>query len=285
MGRKVILSADSTCDLGEELKKQCGVEYYPLHIILEDRDYLDNVTITPEVLYEAYRERKVLPKTAAVNAAEYMEYFSGWVEQGYDVVHINLGGALSSSYQNCCLAAEELGHVYPVDSCNLSTGTGHLVLDAAEMIRQGMEAREIQQVLNERKRFCHASFILDTLKFMAAGGRCSAVTAFGANLLNLKPCIEVDNSSGAMGVGKKYRGNLDKVLVRYTKDQLAGYDNIRRDKIFITHSGIDSSYIDLVKQTIQETMDFEHIYVTRASCTISCHCGPNTLGVLFETEN
>ena len=119
---------------------------------------------------------------------------------------------------------------------------------------------------------------------MAAGGRCSAVTAFGANLLNLKPCIEVDNRSGAMGVGKKYRGNLDKVLVRYTKDQLAGYEKINTDKIFITHSGIDEAYIELVKKTIQETMHFEHIYVTRASCTISSHCGPNTLGILFETE-
>lgn len=284
MAEKIIISADSTCDLGRELKEQYHVEYYPLHIILEEKDYLDNVTIQPEELYRAYEQRKVLPKTAAVNAAEYIQYFEPWVKQGYDVVHVNLGGALSSSYQNCCLAAEELGHVYPVDSCNLSTGTGHLVLDGVKMAAAGLGAGEIQRRLNERRGRVHSSFILDTLKFMAAGGRCSAVTAFGANLLNLKLCIEVDNRSGAMGVGKKYRGNLDKVLVRYTKDQLAGYEKINTDKIFITHSGIDEAYIELVKKTIQETMHFEHIYVTRASCTISSHCGPNTLGILFETE-
>ena len=284
MGRKVILSADSTCDLGEELKKQCGVEYYPLHIILEDRDYLDNVTITPEVLYEAYRERKVLPKTAAVNAAEYMEYFSGWVEQGYDVVHINLGGALSSAHQNCLLAARELKGVYPIDSQNLSTGIALQVIAAADMIERGCSALEIVTHIKELRTRCHASFILDTLDFMHAGGRCSSVVALGAGILSLKPCIEVDNRTGAMSVGKKYRGKLSRVLVRYTKDQLEKYDHIRKDHIFITHSGIDPSLIEDVRNTILENGDFSEIHITKASCTISAHCGPNTLGVLFLTD-
>ena len=282
--KKVILSADSTCDLGQELKERYQVNYYPHHIILGGKDYMDNVDITPDIIYDAYWTKKILPKTAAINVEEYKQYFKPWISEGYEVVHLNLGSALSSSYQNCCLAAEEMGGIYPVDSCNLSSGMGHLVLDAAEMIGRGMPASQISEALKARTGKCHASFILDTLEFMHAGGRCSSVTALGANLLNLKPCIEVDNSSGAMGVGKKYRGNLEKVLVKYTKDKLAAYEHIRRNRIFITHSGIDDSYIELVRRTIQETMDFENIYVTRASCTISCHCGPNTLGILFETE-
>ena len=281
---KIILSADSTCDLGDELKEKYQVHYYPFHIILEGKDYQDNVDITPGDIFQRYYEKKVLPKTAAINVEEYVNYFRPFVEQGYEVVHLNLGSALSSAHQNCMLAARELKGVYPVDSGNLSTGIGHLVLDAGEMIKEGLGAEEIAGKLNQRKNLVHSSFILDTLKFMSAGGRCSNVMALGANLLNIKPCIEVNNKDGSMDVGKKYRGSLKKVLPLYVKDKLQEYQGICTDKIFITHSGIDQEYIELVKEAIQEEKEFQNIYVTRASCTISCHCGPNTLGILFETK-
>lgn len=282
--RKIILSADSTCDLGDELKEKYQVHYYPFHIILEGKDYQDNVDITPGDIFQRYYEKKVLPKTAAINVEEYVNYFRPFVEQGYEVVHLNLGSALSSAHQNCMLAARELKGVYPVDSGNLSTGIGHLVLDAGEMIKEGLRAEEIAGKLNQRKNLVHSSFILDTLKFMSAGGRCSNVMALGANLLNIKLCIEVNNKDGSMDVGKKYRGSLKKVLPLYVKDKLQEYQGICTDKIFITHSGIDQEYIELVKKAIQEEKEFQNIYVTRASCTISCHCGPNTLGILFETK-
>ena len=282
--RKIILSADSTCDLGDELKEKYQVHYYPFHIILEGKDYQDNVDITPGDIFQRYYEKKVLPKTAAINVEEYVNYFRPFVDQGYEVVHLNLGSALSSAHQNCMLAARELKGVYPVDSGNLSTGIGHLVLDAGEMIKEGLGAEEIAGKLNQRKNLVHSSFILDTLKFMSAGGRCSNVMALGANLLNIKPCIEVNNKDGSMDVGKKYRGSLKKVLPLYVKDKLQEYQGICTDKIFITHSGIDQEYIELVKEAIQEEKEFQNIYVTRASCTISCHCGPNTLGILFETK-
>ena len=158
-------------------------------------------------------------------------------------------------------------------------------MEAGKRIAQGMSAEQIQQEVKALVPYSHASFILDTLEFMHAGGRCSMVTALGANLLHLKPCIEVDNQKGGnMGVGKKYRGPLEKVLVQYTKDKLQNRKDLRNEHIFITHSGISQERINLVKETIQEISDFKDIYVTQASCTISCHCGPNTLGVLFMTK-
>lgn len=282
--QKIILSADSTCDLDQELKERYHVHYFPLHIILNEKEYKDNVDITPEEIYQEYYDHKVLPKTAAVNVQEYIDHFRPWVEDGYEVIHINLGHALSSVYQNCCLAAEELGHIHVVDSCNLSTGTGLLVVAAGKMIEQGMDAASIAEALRKRAAKCHASFILDTLTFMHAGGRCSSVAALGANILKLKPCIQVDNRDGSMGVGKKYRGTLDKVLVKYVKDELNKHADINTDLMFITHSGIPQEYIDLVRKTVDKTMEFKEIHVTKASCTISCHCGPNTLGILFETK-
>lgn len=282
--RKIILSADSTCDLSKELKERYQVNYFPLHIILDGKDYSDNVDITPEEVYQAFYDKKILPKTAAVNVAEYMDYFAQWVEKGYEVVHLNLGGALSSSHQNAMLAAEELGNVYPIDSCNLSTGIGLLVIKAAELIQAGKSGKEIQEEINQIKDKVHASFVLDTLTFLSAGGRCSGVVALGASILNLKPCILVDNTSGAMTVGKKYRGNLEKVIEKYVKDTLQQYENIDTSRIFITHSGIEETHIEAAKKAIEDSLSFEEIYITKASCTISSHCGPNTLGILFMTK-
>ncbi len=282
--RQIILSADSTCDLDEDLKNRYHVNYFPLHINLNGKDYLNNVNITPEQVYQEYYDNKVLPKTSAVNVEEYMDHFRPWVEQGCEVIHINLGHALSSSYQNCCLAAKELGHVHVVDSGNLSTGTGLTVVAAGKMIAAGMDAEDIAEELRRTTTRRHASFVLDTLTFLHAGGRCSAVAALGANMLKLKPCIQVDNHDGSMSVGKKYRGSLDKVLVKYVRDELSKHTDIDPELLFITHSGIPQEYIDLVKKTVEEMMDFKEIHITKASCTISCHCGPNTLGILFETK-
>ena len=281
----IILSADGTCDLDQELKERFGVQYFPFHILLDGREYKDNVDITPPEIYQIYYQKKLLPKTSAINVEEYRSHFLPWVEKGYDVIHINLGSALSSAHQNCCLAAQELGHVHVIDSGNLSTGTGLLVVEAGKMIRQRLPAQQIADRLRSLTRTCHASFILDTLTFMHAGGRCSSVAALGANLLKLKPCIQVNNQDGSMSVGKKYRGNLDSVLVKYTKDQLAQYPDIDTELLFITHSGIDAHYIQLVRETACQLMDFKEVHVTTASCTISCHCGPNTLGVLFRTRS
>ena len=253
--RNVILSADSTCDMGDELKARYGVHYYPFHIILEEKDYQDNVDIHVQEIYQAYYDRKVLPRTAAINVGEYADYFRPFVEEGYDVVHFCLGGALSSAQKNCVLASQEpglAGHVYPIDSYNLSTGIALQVIEAGERIRQGLPAGQIAEEVSALRGKCHASFILDTLDFMRAGGRCSAVVAFGANLLSLKPCIEVDNTSGAMHVGKKYRGKLETVLEQYTEAKLSQYRDIRTDKLFITHSGIPESYIETVRKAVEK---------------------------------
>lgn len=286
MSKKIVLCADSTCDLGEALLKQYNVQIIPYHISLEDKDYLDSVTITTGELYQAYYDRKVLPKTAAINIGDFQDFWKPFLDEGCEVIHINLGSAISSTYRNAVLAAEEVEGVYPVDSQNLSTGMGHVVIEAAKLIEKGLEAKEIAEKLKEITTRVHSSFILDTLEFMHAGGRCSAIAALGANLLKLKPCIVVDNLNGSkMGVGKKYRGELGGALVSYTKDQLNKYSDIITDKIFITHTDIDPKYVDLVRKTIEETMHFDNIYETSASCTIGSHCGPGTLGILFMTES
>jgi DegV family protein with EDD domain len=281
--KKIILSADSSCDLSKELIEKYEVNLFPAHINLKDKGYRDGVDITPDMIYETFYNEGVLPKTSAANPYEYIEYFKKWADEGYEVIHFNLGSALSSLYQNAHLAALELGNVYAIDSANLSTGSGMLVIEAAERIKKGMPIEQIIEEINNLKGKIQTSFIIDTLTFLKEGGRCSALAAFSANLLNIKPCILVDNTDGKMTVGKKYRGNLKKVLIQYTKEVLSR-DDIDLRRIFITHSGTSDEIINTVKETVQEMHNFEEILVTRAGCTISSHCGPNTLGLIFRTK-
>ncbi len=282
MSAKILLSADSTCDLGNELKEKYNVNYYPFYVILDGQQYYDGVDISTEEVYKIYNEKGVLPKTAASGVGDYINHFKDWIDDGYEIVHINIGSGISSSYQNCCVAAKELGgKVYPIDSRNLSSGTGLLVLEAAKRIEKGLSAKEVQEQVSALTSKVESSFVIDTLKFLYAGGRCSTVAALGANLLKLKPCIEVSNKDGSMEIGKKYRGDLDKALVQYVNDRLKGRDDIDNSNIFITHSGISKERIELVKEEVKKLYNFENIHVVKASCTISAHCGPNTLGILF----
>jgi len=281
---KIILSADSTCDLDAELVERYAVNLLPLQVNLGGKVYKDGVDITPDLIYETYQKERILPKTSATNPAEYMEYFKKWTDEGYEVIHLSLGSGLSSTYRNACLAAEELGNVYVIDSGNLSTGMGLLVIETAERIASGIDAAQIKEEITELKSHVHASFVIDNLTYLYEGGRCSALAAIGANLLNIKPCIEVDNTDGKMNVGKKYRGSLGKVLKRYTLEKLGSYENLNLNRVFITHSGTDSENIEMIKQLIEENYNFKEILITRAGCTISSHCGPNTVGVLFMTK-
>lgn len=281
MAKPIVLCADSTCDLSPELIEKYQVKILPMHVNLEENSYLDGVDINPDAIYDYYHEHKVLPKTAALNMDEFIDFVKPYIDAGNDVICITLGSGLSTTFNNCRLAAMETEGLYAIDSNNLSTGFGHVVMAAGDRIAAGMPVEQIAEEVQAMTQKVEASFVLDTLEFLHKGGRCSAVAMLGANVLKLKPCIEVSNEGGKMGVSKKYRGTLDRVLEEYVADRLSGREDIVQDRIFITHSGISEERIAIVKAAIEKHMHFDEIYITRAGCTISSHCGPNTLGILF----
>jgi len=282
---KVLVTADSNCDIGPEMEEKYQIPLFNWKVLLEGKTFTDSVDIFPDDLYTAWRERRALPQTSASSPYEYREFFQPYLDEGYEIVHLNLGSGLSASYENCCTAAEELGNVYPVNSNNLSTGFGHLVIQAAKLAEQGDDAVTIQKKIQDMCGRAHASFLLDTLEFMAAGGRCSSVTALATTMLKIKPSIEVENTNGGkMHVGKKYHGKVENCLANYVKEKLEGRDDIDLERLFITHSGSPESDIELVRQEVAKYQDFKDIQVTRASCVISTHCGPRTLGILFMTK-
>lgn len=199
--KKVILSADSSCDLGPELKNRYNVQYFRFHILLDGRSYLDGLDLTSNDIFQ-FIGKKMRPQDGGNWSRGILWGFQKWTEQGFEVIHINLSSAISSAYQNCCIAASELEGVYPIDSRNLSTGMGQLVIEAAKRIELGLSAKQIQDEIIAMTRKVQTNFILDTLEFLCAGGRCSMLSAMGANILKLKPCIEVNNVDGTMSVGK-----------------------------------------------------------------------------------
>ncbi len=276
---KVKVTADSTCDLSRELVEQYDIGIVALTVTVGGKDYHDGVDMDPETMLGITEATGGVAATAAVNAQQYMDVFTPYLEKYDAIVHFTISSAMSACYQNACLAAEELGNVYVVDSENLSTGIGHLVLDACLMAREGMDAADIKAELDEKKKKLDVSFVLTTLEYLRRGGRCSTLAAMGANLLKLHPCIMVHN--GTMGVGKKYRGSMQNCLVSYVKDKLAEPDTVDPRRIFITDSGFDEETRALVEETVRACVPFEEVLHTRAGCTVSCHCGPGCLGILF----
>ena len=273
------IMSDSTCDLSPELLEKYDITLVPLSVIKDGKAFSDGINITPAEIYAHVAAGGGLCSTAAVNVGEYQEWFQKFSGSYDGIVHINISAEFSSSYQNACLAAEDFDNVRVVDSRNLSTGQGLVVLKACELAQQCQSLDELQSQLQEFTSHVEASFLLDRLEYMVKGGRCSSAAALGANLLNLKPCIEVKN--GKMAVVKKYRGNYAKCLTAYVKDRLSNREDLDRGTLFVTRTPVSDDCLEAVKNAVSEQADFENIYWTEAGCTISCHCGPGTLGVLF----
>ena len=273
------ITCDSTCDLTASLYETYRAQPVPLGVSLGDDFRRDGVDIKPQDIYAFAAATGSLPKTSAISVGEYEELFRSLTAQGDPVIHINLSSELSASHQNACLAAQMVGNVYVVDSRNLSSGSGHLVLIARELADAGKSPEEIVAALEEARDKLDVSFVLQTLEYLHMGGRCSGVAAFGANLMKLRPEIEV--IGGKMQVGRKYRGTMEKTILAYIRGRLEGRTDIDCGRIFITHSGVPQDIEDKAVALVKELQPFREVLVTSAGCTISSHCGPNCLGVLF----
>lgn len=279
MSNKVVITCDSSCDLGPKLCERYHINLNPFRINVGDETFLDGVNITPDDLYAYHEKTGLLSKTSATNVAEHEEFFKQNLKDADELIFFTISSSMSVNYQNACIAAESFNNVYVVDSGNLSSGVGLLVLTAADLAEQGKSAKEIIAEVERLRANVNASFVIDTLEFLHKGGRCSALAALGANLLKLKPCIEVKN--GAMGVAKKYRGKFAEVLKTYAKERLENPDNLYLNRVFITHAGCDPKIAEEIAALVKELAPFNEVFITRAGATVSTHCGPNTLGVLF----
>ena len=276
---KIKILSDSTCDLSAQLLQEHDITLIPLTVIKDGKEYKDGVTITPAEIFAHVAAGGELCSTSANSVGEYADIFAQHADKYDGVLLITIGSGFSSCYQNACIAASDFDNVKVVDSMNLSTGQGLVVLEAAKLAKECASLEELHEKVQAFTAKVEASFLVDKLNYLVKGGRCSAAAALGANLLNLKPCIEVRD--GKMIVVKKYRGNYSKCLASYVKERLAERDDLTRETLFVTKTSVSDEEYAAVMSAVAEHGHFGATYETTAGCTVSCHCGPGTLGVLF----
>jgi DegV family protein with EDD domain len=281
----VKIISDSTCDLSPRLVERYGISVIPLHILLGSNEYEDGVSITPDDIYKWSDENKTTPKTSAPSMDSVIKVMKPLLDGGNELVCFAISEDMSTSANVMRLAADELeasDRVYVIDSMNLSTGIGHLVIEAAILAHEGKSASEIVDKINQLRPLVRASFVVDTLVYLYRGGRCSGLSAMVGGALKLHPMISVVD--GKMIAGKKYRGSLEKVILSYAKDLEESMRHARKDRVFITHSGCDRETVNAVRKYLENLDIFNEILETRAGGVVSSHCGPGTLGVLFISE-
>lgn len=278
----VKIISDSTCDLSQDLIEKYNVEIVPLHILLGEKEYEDGKSITPDEIYEWSDAHNTTPKTSAAGIEQMMEVYKPYLEAGNEIVVFSISSDMSTTNNVMHMAAAELEaeeQVFVIDSANLSTGVGLLVVEAAIMAQEGKSGAEIAAKMEELKPRVRASFVVDTLTYLHRGGRCSGVAALAGGMLKLHPKITVKD--GKMVPEEKYRGKMTKVVMDYAKAMEEDIKKAKTDRVFITHSGCDAQIIENVHKYLEELNIFDEIHVTRAGGVVSSHCGPGTLGVLF----
>ena len=277
--RPVLISTDSTADMSPEMLSHYQVRRFPLYVVMDDQVYEDGVTVTSADVFDYFYKTGKLARTAAPNLHDFVSYFTPLSEQGYDIVHFDISGQLSSTYNVCQMAAADFDCVYSIDSRHLSSGIALLVIKACELRDQGLPAKEIVSRINDMRDQVETSFVIDTLRFLHKGGRCSALAAMGANLLKLKPCIEMTDAM--LQVGKKYRGRIEDVFMSYIADKLQNPETLDLSRAFITHTITDEALVERCADKVRSLVNFKELHIAKAGPTISVHCGPDTMGVLF----
>ena len=276
------ITADSTCDLSAALLAQWNISLIPMHILMGDESYLDGVTIHPADVFAHAQNGGKMPKSAAPNLVEYTDFFAPFAAEYDAVIHITVGSKFSSCFQNARLAAQEYENVYVVDSENICTGQGYLVLQAARWAADGLPPKSISLRLQSLAKRVELSFVLNQLDYMAKSGRCSGVLAFGANLLGIKPSLAVID--GELKVVRKYRGSLPICVGKYITDQLSGRNDIDRSMAFISSTQAKPGCMEAIKAGLRQYGGFENVYETDIGTTIGGYSGPGTIGIVFARK-
>lgn len=282
MANHVYITADSPCDLPKELIEKYDIRITPLTISLGMDSYLDGVDIQMNDVFAYHERTKNTAKTSAISPQTYMDLFEELTRDGGEVVHISLSSKISSTCQNAKIAAGEVNGVYVIDSLALHTGMSHLILEACDRREQGMAAQQIAAEITALVPKVQTTFMVNTLDYLKAGGRCSALTAFGANLLSIKPCIGM--TEGSLGVIKKYRGKVDKVYKQYIDDRLSDLTGVDTRRVFVSHSALEDAFFNSLVDYVKSKNIFDEVLTSVTGCTISAHSGPDAFAVIYMAK-
>jgi len=277
---KIKLVSDSTCDLSKALIEKHSIDIVPLYVNFKEESFLDGVTLTVPEMYRKVEEKGFLPKTAAASPGSFIETFEKNLNLGYEIIYMGIGSKFSATLQSAMTAKQflESDKIHLIDSQNLSSGSGLLLLKAAQFIKNGDDVSTIIDKLNQIIPKVRTQFIINTMEYLYKGGRCSGVAALAGTLLKIKPIIKV--TDGSMSVGKKPRGKIEVGIDVLIDDTLDQKDQIDEDYLMITHSEATQS-AEYMKQQLKDKIAIKNIYITDAGCVISSHCGQGCVGILY----
>ena len=278
---KICISAESTIDLSKELLEKYHIRTIPFGVLLGEESYLDG-EINSQDIFDYVAKTKVLPRTTAINEYQFRDYFEGILKEGYDaVIHFSLSSQISTTYSQAVRATRKVDHVFVIDSQSLSTGIALEAIYASKLADKGLSPEEIVEKVSARVPYVQASFVIQTLEYLHKGGRCSGLARLGAALLRIKPQIIV--SEGKMEPAKKYIGRKSQVVEAYCKDTLEQFANPDLSIAFVTHTQATPEMVAVAIDALKNR-GFKTIYETTAGATITSHCGPMTLGILFIND-
>jgi len=280
----ITITTDSTCDLSKELIEKYNIKVLPLCVMLGSDEHLDGIDVTQAEIFEYVKKNKILPKTAGRSVEDFKDFFKPFLDAGDDVIHIGISSGLSVCYNNCLRAKEELksDRLHIVDGRTLSTGTSLLLIHAAELAQQGKKVDDIVKIETERAYHHQTSFVVDTLDYLHKGGRCSTMQLLGANILGIKPRLQVVDSK--LISNGKYRGKMLPVLKKYIDETLEKYNTPDRTRCFLSHTIHDKAFLDEIVQYVKSKNIFNEVFEIPAGCTITSHCGPGTLGIIYLND-
>ncbi|WP_069649971.1 DegV family protein [Caloranaerobacter ferrireducens] len=271
---------DSTCDLSTEILEKYDISVVPLYVSFGNETYKDGIDINTKKLYDLVDKYGILPKTSAPSPTDFYEAFKPYIDEGKDIIYIGLSSKISSTLQNAKIAASKFpdNRIEIIDSLNLSTGIGLLVLKAVDYAKEGLGIKEIGDKLRNKIPLVKTSFVIDTLDYLYKGGRCSALQSFVGSMLKIKPIVKVVN--GTMILGQKARGKRRKIIDKMLENTIKESNNIDLERIIVTHS---MGYEDALylKNELENNLNVKEVIITDAGCVISSHCGPNTVGILY----
>jgi DegV family protein with EDD domain len=280
---KIQITADSTIDLSKELYEKYDIAVIPFVVTLGDETFLDGETIAPSDIYKFVAKTGKLPMTGARSPEDMKAFFESFTSKGIEVVHIGIGSQLSSGFGYATVAAKDNPLVHLVDTQTLSSGSGLLAIYASELNKMGIySAKEIAEKARKRAFSGQSSFIVEKLKFLFKGGRCSMISMLGANLMHIKPCIQVVD--GVNKVTRKYIGNMPACVAKYVEETLKIYDTPDLTRCMITYSTATPEMVKVAKETVAKLANFREVLVTQAGSVINSHCGENTIGILYLND-
>lgn len=277
---KIAISAESTIDIPVELQKEFNIHTIPFTVLLGEKSGLDG-EITPPEIFEYVSKNNILPKTSAINEYQFNEYFENLLKEYDAIIHFSLSSELSSAYKNGLRTSTLFKNVHVIDSRSLSTGIALQVMHACDLRDQGKSVEEILNAIEKRIPAVQASFVVNTLDYLYKGGRCSGLTRLAALVFRIKPQIVV--ADGKMKSTNKFTGKNSVVVGKYAEAVFEEFKNPDLTRVFVTHSYADQDMVDVAVKAC-EKRGFKKIYITTAGATITSHCGPKTLGILFIND-